>query len=91
LIRTPQRNELLYPRSKLVTTAKAFGLQAIDLVCLLHFTPNYQCRSSADEQVCVNYKDENALREESEEGRRLGFDGKVRSPRIKEPSDVDAD
>ncbi|WVQ98422.1 hypothetical protein IAU59_005545 [Kwoniella sp. CBS 9459] len=57
LIRTPSRQELLYPRSKLVTTAKAFGLQAIDL-------------------VCVNYKDKEALREESEEGRRLGFDGK---------------
>lgn len=26
----------------------------------------------------MNYKDEAALREESEEGRRLGFDGKVR-------------
>lgn len=30
--RTSSRSELLYPRSKLVTTAKAFGLQAIDLV-----------------------------------------------------------
>nr|XP_031858593.1 uncharacterized protein CI109_005973 [Kwoniella shandongensis]KAA5525665.1 hypothetical protein CI109_005973 [Kwoniella shandongensis] len=57
LTRTPTREELLYPRSRLVTTAKAFGLQAIDL-------------------VCVNYKDKEALREESEEGRRLGFDGK---------------
>lgn len=26
----------------------------------------------------MNYKDEAVLREESEEGRRLGFDGKVR-------------
>ncbi|KAK8870074.1 hypothetical protein IAR55_000644 [Kwoniella newhampshirensis] len=57
LTRTPTREELIYPRSRLVTTAKAFGLQAIDL-------------------VCVNYKDKEALREESEEGRRLGFDGK---------------
>ncbi|WVQ70458.1 uncharacterized protein L199_008685 [Kwoniella botswanensis] len=57
LTRTPSRDELLYPRSKLVTTAKAFGLQAIDL-------------------VCVNYKNSDTLREESEEGRRLGFDGK---------------
>jgi citrate lyase subunit beta-like protein len=32
LTRTSGRTELLYPRSKLVTTAKAFGLQAIDLV-----------------------------------------------------------
>ncbi|WVQ83310.1 hypothetical protein IAT38_005449 [Cryptococcus sp. DSM 104549] len=57
LTRTPTREELLYPRSKLVTTAKAFGLGAIDL-------------------VCVNYKDPQVLAEESEEGRRLGFDGK---------------
>ncbi|ORY21373.1 Pyruvate/Phosphoenolpyruvate kinase-like domain-containing protein [Naematelia encephala] len=57
LIRTENRLEMLYARSKLVTTAKAFGLQAIDL-------------------VCVNYKDPEALRIESEEGRRLGFDGK---------------
>lgn len=42
-------------------TAKAFGLGAIDL-------------------VCVNYKDPEALRVESEEGRRLGFTGKVRIP-----------
>ncbi|WWC69775.1 uncharacterized protein I206_103718 [Kwoniella pini CBS 10737] len=57
LTRTSTREELLYPRSKLVTTAKAFGLQAIDL-------------------VCVNYKDPKVLQEESEEGKRLGFDGK---------------
>ncbi|OXC70511.1 hypothetical protein AYX13_00986 [Cryptococcus neoformans] len=57
LTRTSNRQELLYPRSRLVTTAKAFGLQAIDL-------------------VCVNYKDKEVLREESEEGKRLGFDGK---------------
>jgi len=31
-IRTPQATELLYARSHLVTTAKAFGLQAIDMV-----------------------------------------------------------
>lgn len=32
LIRSKDRMEMLYPRSKVVTTAKAFGLQAIDLV-----------------------------------------------------------
>lgn len=57
-MRTPDRSEMLYPRSKLVTTAKAFGLGAIDL-------------------VCVNYKDPEVLRVESEEGMRLGFTGKV--------------
>jgi hypothetical protein len=29
-------------------------------------------------QVCVDYKDPKILQEEAEEGRRLGFDGKVR-------------
>jgi len=57
-VRTPSRTELLYHRSQLVVTAKAFGLGAIDL-------------------VCVNYKDPEALRVESEEGRNLGFTGKV--------------
>ncbi|RSH78814.1 uncharacterized protein EHS24_001729 [Apiotrichum porosum] len=57
IARTESRAELLYHRSKLVVTAKAFGLGAIDL-------------------VCVNYKDPEALRVESEEGRRLGFTGK---------------
>ena len=32
LIRTPSRMEMLYPRSQIVTAAKAYGLQAIDLV-----------------------------------------------------------
>ncbi|KAL1406134.1 hypothetical protein Q8F55_007817 [Vanrija albida] len=57
LARSDSRAELLYPRSRLVTTARAFGLGAIDL-------------------VCVNYKDADVLRLESEEGRRLGFTGK---------------
>ena len=38
LIRTKARTELLYPRSKVVVTAKAFGLQAIDLVSLYTIT-----------------------------------------------------
>ncbi|WVO16616.1 hypothetical protein L204_104295 [Cryptococcus depauperatus] len=58
LTRTPTKDELLYPRSKLVTTAKAYGLQAIDL-------------------FCVDYKDGDALRNECEQGRILGFDGKA--------------
>ena len=84
VIRTSGRTELLYPRSKLVTTAKAFGLQAIDLVSRAssHHAAAMCYSVSADTyfapQVCVNYKDQQALREESEEGRRLGFDGKVR-------------
>ena len=32
VIRTPSRQELLYPRSKIVVVAKAFGLEAIDMV-----------------------------------------------------------
>ncbi|KAJ3217521.1 hypothetical protein HDU67_007772 [Dinochytrium kinnereticum] len=34
LIRTKGRLEMLYARQKIVTVAKAFGLQAIDLVCV---------------------------------------------------------
>lgn len=34
IIRTKSRLEMLYPRSQLVTAAKAYGLQAIDLVSL---------------------------------------------------------
>jgi citrate lyase subunit beta-like protein len=32
VIRTPSRQELLYPRSKIAVTAKAFSLEAIDMV-----------------------------------------------------------
>ncbi|KAG0655839.1 hypothetical protein C6P46_000691 [Rhodotorula mucilaginosa] len=60
IIRTPSRYEMLYARSSVVAVAHAYNLAAIDL-------------------VCVKYKGEEAeaiLREESEEGRRLGFTGK---------------
>ncbi|EED82273.1 predicted protein [Postia placenta Mad-698-R] len=49
--------ELLFTRSQIAITAKAFGLDAIDM-------------------VCVNYKDSDYLKEECEDGRRLGFNGK---------------
>jgi citrate lyase beta subunit len=76
LTRTESRMELLFPRSQLVTAAKANGLQAIDLVC----HPLCQCfpdRRLIYIQVCVDYQDEKKLIAEVEEGRRLGFDGKV--------------
>ncbi|KAJ8501934.1 hypothetical protein ONZ51_g301 [Trametes cubensis] len=57
IIRTTSRQELLYTRSHIVVIAKAFGLKAIDM-------------------VCVNYKDLQYLRDECEDGRRLGFTGK---------------
>ncbi|KAI0036474.1 citrate lyase beta subunit [Vararia minispora EC-137] len=57
IVRTFTRQELLYTRSQIVVAAKAFGLEAIDM-------------------VCVNYKDTAYLREECEDGRRLGFTGK---------------
>jgi len=57
IIRTKSRQELLYTRSQIAITAKAFGLDAIDM-------------------VCVNYKDLGYLKEECEDGRRLGFNGK---------------
>ncbi|KAH9042049.1 citrate lyase beta subunit [Lactarius pseudohatsudake] len=34
VIRTPSRQELLYPRSHLSVAARAFGLEAIDMVCV---------------------------------------------------------
>jgi len=34
IIRTPSRRELLYTRSQIVIAAKAFGLEAIDMVCV---------------------------------------------------------
>lgn len=34
IIRTKSRLELLYTRSKIVTAARAFGLEAIDMVCV---------------------------------------------------------
>lgn len=57
IIRTKSRQELLFTRSQIAITAKAFGLDAIDM-------------------VCVNYKDSDYLKEECEDGRRLGFNGK---------------
>ncbi|KAF8558357.1 citrate lyase beta subunit [Imleria badia] len=57
VVRTTSKQELLYVRSQIVITAKAFGLEAIDM-------------------VCVNYKDPDYLREECQDGRRLGFTGK---------------
>ncbi|GAA5833027.1 hypothetical protein JCM3766R1_000403 [Sporobolomyces carnicolor] len=60
LIRTPSRREMLFARSSVVTVAKAYGLKAVDLVCV-------QYKGEAAERL---------LREESREGRELGFDGK---------------
>ncbi|GAA5879134.1 hypothetical protein JCM16303_001310 [Sporobolomyces ruberrimus] len=60
LIRTPSRREMLFARSSVVTVAKAYGLKAVDLVCV-----KYKGEEA-----------EAALGEESREGRELGFDGK---------------
>ncbi|PPQ66626.1 hypothetical protein CVT26_009387 [Gymnopilus dilepis] len=57
IIRTPSRRELLYTRSQIVLAAKAFGLGAVDM-------------------VCVDFKDENVLRDECIDGRQLGYTGK---------------
>ena len=74
VLRTTSRQELLFVRSQIVITAKAFGLEAIDMVC-----PGPTLHSGVLQvfQVCVNYKDPEYLREECEDGRRLGFTGKV--------------
>ncbi|KAH7885092.1 citrate lyase beta subunit [Phlebopus sp. FC_14] len=57
VVRTTSRQELLFVRSQIVVAAKAFGLGAIDM-------------------VCINYKDPAYLKDECEDGRRLGFTGK---------------
>ncbi|KAG0365265.1 Pyruvate/Phosphoenolpyruvate kinase-like domain-containing protein [Gamsiella multidivaricata] len=57
LTRTREGIEMLYGRSAIVTAAHAYGLQAIDL-------------------VCMDYKNDEILKEECEFGRRMGFLGK---------------
>lgn len=39
IIRTPSRQELLYTRSQIAVTAKAFGLEAIDMVSMNRTIP----------------------------------------------------
>ncbi|CAJ1970164.1 unnamed protein product [Cylindrotheca closterium] len=56
-IRTDSATELLFARSQLVTTAKAYGLQAIDM-------------------VHIQFRDLEALEDECQRGRELGFTGK---------------
>lgn len=56
-VRTKSATELLYARSQLVMTAKAYALQAIDM-------------------VHINFRDQDGLIEECDDGRRLGFTGK---------------
>jgi len=41
VVRTISRHELLFVRSQIVTTAKAFGLEAIDMVCVNYKDPEY--------------------------------------------------
>jgi citrate lyase subunit beta-like protein len=78
IIRTRSRQELLYPRSQMATAAKAFGLQCIDMVRMP--LPSYYTFSDPlFLKVCVNYQEEDVLREECDEARRLGYDGKVRT------------
>lgn len=60
ITRTSSLKELHYPRSALVTTALAYGIDAIDL-------------------VTIDYKSVQALRDESLDGKQLGFTGKVSS------------
>ncbi|GEM10152.1 citrate lyase subunit beta-like protein [Rhodotorula toruloides] len=60
LIRTPSRREMLFARSYIVTVAHAYGLAAIDLVCVKY---------KGDEAQQV-------LADECMEGREMGFTGK---------------
>lgn len=47
-VRTPAAHELLYARSAVVTHAKAFGLQAIDMVCV-HYKDEAVLRSECEQ------------------------------------------
>ncbi|BGP01698.1 Pyruvate/Phosphoenolpyruvate kinase-like domain-containing protein [Rhodotorula toruloides] len=60
LIRTPSRREMLFARSSIVTVAHAYGLAAIDLVCVKY-------KGEEAQQVLVD---------ECREGREMGFTGK---------------
>ncbi|CAO1629625.1 unnamed protein product [Sympodiomycopsis kandeliae] len=57
IVRTRSRRELLFPRQQMSLTAKAYGLSAIDM-------------------VCIDYQDEDYLREECQDGMEIGYDGK---------------
>lgn len=57
ITRTRSRRELLFPRQQMALVAKAYGLSAIDM-------------------VCIDYKDQEYLREECRDGMEIGYDGK---------------
>ncbi|GJN92763.1 hypothetical protein Rhopal_005801-T1 [Rhodotorula paludigena] len=60
LVRTPSRREMLLARQTVVAVAHAYGLQAVDLVCV-----KYKGEEA-----------ERGLRDEAREGREMGFTGK---------------
>lgn len=63
--------------------AKAFGLEAIDMVhSMFDYHKSNQLTNHMIMQVCINYKDMDYLKDECEDGRRLGFTGKVASSPI---------
>ncbi|PVU93446.1 hypothetical protein BB561_003278 [Smittium simulii] len=57
ITRTPSRTELYFARSLISNAAHAYGLQAIDM-------------------VCMDFKNQNILKDECSEAVRLGFSGK---------------
>lgn len=48
IIRTRHRRELLFPRAQIVTLAKAYGLTAIDMVCIDYKNVDYMIEESQD-------------------------------------------
>jgi citrate lyase beta subunit len=52
VIRTPSRLELLYVRSQIAIAAKAFGLDAIDMVCGFTNTPENDPLKSSTTGLC---------------------------------------
>lgn len=84
IVRSEDRRELLYARSAVVLAAKAYGLSAIDLVCIVSLLDvtfiaygDSECPSlNARFSTFQHYQDMDVLKEECEEGRKLGFDAK---------------
>ncbi|KZO94071.1 beta subunit of citrate lyase [Calocera viscosa TUFC12733] len=60
IVRTPARRELLYPRARMATAAKAFGLRAIDMVCV-EYKDEEVARAEAQEAKELGYDGKQAI------------------------------
>ncbi|KAL8278379.1 hypothetical protein RQP46_009271 [Phenoliferia psychrophenolica] len=60
ITRSASRRELLYPRSAILTTARAYGLQALDLVCVNYKEPDI-LREECDDGHTLGYDGKQAI------------------------------